>query len=109
MKMTAKNIPPKTLHELLVKDFGKEGLSYTAKSMLADIHHQQCNFEGIFWEYLRESGDKRFEEYNKATGLGRSAFCLGEGGKYTERAILCAALEAYIEKLKEKRNAKSKE
>ena len=100
--MTAKNTPPKTLHELLVKDLGKKNLSFTAKSMLADMRHQQCTFENVFWEHLRDSGDKRFDEYNKATGLGRSAFCLREGGKYTERAILCAALEAYIEKLKEK-------
>ena len=107
-KMTAKNTPPKTLHELLVKDFGKRGLASSAKILLADMHHQQCTFENDFWELLRDRNDKRFQEYNKATGLGRSAMCLVDSA-YKRRAILSAALEAYIEKLKEKRNAESKE
>ena len=106
MNKTKSKSTPQTLHDLLVKEFGKKSLAYTAQCMLAEKHHSQCTFENDFWEHLRDRGDKRFEEYNKATGLGRSAFCLRDNGKYVERAIICDALTAYIKMLKEEASKK---
>ena len=106
MKKTKSKSTPQTLHDLLMKEFGKKSLAYTAQCMLAEEHHSQCTFENNFWEYLRNRGDKRFEEYNKATGLGRSAFCLRDNGNYVERAIICDALTAYIKMLKEEASKK---
>ena len=101
MNKTKSKSTPQTLHDLLVKEFGKQSLAHTAQCMLAEEYHSQCTFENNFWEYLRGRGDKRFKEYNKATGLGRAAFCLRDNGNYVERAIICDALTAYIKMLKE--------
>jgi hypothetical protein len=51
---------------------------------------------------LRDRQDPKFEEYNKAYGLGRAAMCLGDSN-YQEWTILSAALAAFIEKLEGER------
>ena len=91
---------PDTLNAVMIKERGVENLILKAKSISSDIYKVQCTFENTFWRWLKENNDTRFEEYNKATGLGRSAMCLNEED-YERRAIILAALEAYIERLRE--------
>ena len=101
MKKTKSKSTPQTLHELLLETFGKESLVFSVTRLRQAIYKKQCTFENDFWVSLRDRSDKRFEKYNKATGLGRSAFILQDNSSYKDRAIMCAALTAYIEMLKE--------
>ena len=99
----AKDNKPQTIHEFLVKDCWIDGLIAKVRFLLDNIHHEQCTFENEYFERLRNRHDKKFEEYNKAVGLERSAMCLVEDVCYFERAVLYAALTAYIEKLEGER------
>ena len=87
-----------TLHQVLVREFGADELKSKAWTLLNDYYHRRCTFENVLHESLRDRQDPKFEEYNKAYGLGRAAMCLGDSN-YQEWTILCAALAAFIEKL----------
>lgn len=94
----AKDNKPQTIHELLVRKYGEDKLKSNALTLLDDYYKRRCTFENVLHESLRDRQDPKFEEYNKAYGLGRAAMCL-DNSNYQEWAILCAALAALIEKL----------
>ena len=87
-----------TLHQVLVREFGEDKLKSKAWTLLEDYYHRRCTFENVLHESLRDRQDPKFKKYNNATGLERAAMCLGNI-EYQEWAILCAALNFYIDQL----------